>query len=290
MPDYWNNLPKAAYTGRENVSAAAVLAAWGIADWGNRERFYEGNYVGWCMVHLPVGWMLSLEGHNFYLLDQHGQVRGEIYDAFERPKGDVIIITDEDIEEAGISKAEWEEAFPPGEVRKEPEKPRMELRTAIRFKTSFTLGNTYSFWAENPLGQQIFSISDEPVTDEEYNEKIPRLRKRVFDWMGEHYPGWEDHTTYWDAFVETDKRWSGMKDAIAAAAYGMLADKSDDDLRTLQAHMGRGEKYTDYVAALQSELSSIFAWPDDTPPFCIAAHVAWHMKLEMDQRIGRARY
>lgn len=289
-PSYWNYLPKAVCTGRNDVSAYEVLNAWGVENWGKEEPFYESEYIGWCMVHLPVGWTISLEQFDFFLLDHHGQVRGDIRDAFERRKDNVIVITDEELEEArielGISEEELADAFPPDEERKEPEKPRMELRTAIRFQTSFSGAGAHTMWAEDPMGNRLFAIYDEPVSDEEWREKIPRLEKRVFDWLNEHYPDWRDHTAYWDSFVEMDKQWSLPHDDISSMVGKLLANKTDDDLRNLRAEMGTGEKYTDYLVALQPKLAGMFGQSDDIPPFYIASNVAWYMKLEIYKRTG----
>lgn len=285
-PSYWNYLPKAVYTDREDVSASDVLSSWGIEYWGKSGHFYESEFLGWCMVHLPEGWTISLEQFDFFLLDHHGQVRGDIRDAFERRKDNAIVITDEDIKEAGISKEEWAAAFPPNEERKEPEKPRMALRTAIRFQTSFSGDGAHTLWVEDPMGNRLFAIYDEPVSNEEYREKVPKLEKRVFDWMDEHYPNWRDHTAYWDAFVEMDKQWILHPGAIRTVVYNLLANKTDDDLRNLRAEMGNGEKYTDYLVALQPKLAGMFGQPYDIPPFYIASNVAWQMKLEIYQRTG----
>lgn len=289
-PSYWNNLPKAVYTGRDDVSAHEVLTAWGVEDWGKDGPFYESEYVGWCMVHLPEGWKISLEQFDFFLLDQHGQVRGEIRDAFERRKGNAIVITAEELEEArvesGISEEEFAEAFPQNEEWKEPEKPRMILRTAIRFQTSFSGAGAHTLWAEDPMGNRLFAIYDEPVSNNEWRKKIPRLEKRVFDWIDEHYPDWRNHTAYWDAFVEMDKRWSLPHGDIDAVANLLLTDKTDENLRILRATMGNGEQYTDYLVVLQSKLAEIFGEPDNVPPFYIASNIAWQMKLKIYQRTG----
>ena len=50
--------------------------------------------------------------------------------------------------------------------------------------------------------------------------------------------------------------------------------------------MGSGEKYTDYLVALQPKLAELFGQADDIPPFYIASNVAWRMKLEIYQRTG----
>ncbi len=280
-PSIWNYLPKAVYTGNNEVTPHQVLTAWGVKNWGREGSFFEADYVGWCQVHLPAGWMISLEQYNFFLLDEHGQVRGIIRDAFEHRKGNEIIITKEDIKDAGITEEEWAEAFPPN--RKEPEKPRLELQTAIRFQESFSLGNTHSFWVENPMGKHIFGIYDEPVSPEEYDEKIPKLVKRVSDWMDEHYPDWRDHAAYWDAFLEIDE----LSDLlIGSAANLLLQGKSDEDLRVLRAEMGNGEKYTDYLVSWLPKLAEQLGLPENIPPFYIALNIAWRMKLEIYQRTG----
>ncbi len=286
-PSIWNYLPKSAYTGRNEVTPHEVLTAWGVEDWGREGSFFDAEYVGWCLVHLPEGWTISLEQYDLFLLDYHGQVRGVIHDAFERRKGNEIIITKQDIKDAGISEEEWAEAFPPDRPdRKEPEKPHLVLRTAIRFQDSSSGGDTHSFWAENPMGEHLFGIYDEPVTREEFKEKIPKLVKRVSDWMDEHYPDWQDHTAYWDAFVEMDERWSLAQHDIDSVAENLLAGKSDEDLRTLRAEMGTGERYTDYLVSLQLKLAEMFGKAQDMPPFYIAANIAWRLKLEIYQRTG----
>lgn len=283
-PHRMNYLPVAAYTRHKGPGPEEVLTAWGIQDWGRESAFFEADYVGWCLVHLPDGWMISLEQHDFFLLDQHGQIRGDIRDAFEYRERSVIVLTEKDITGAGITKEEWAEAFPPNS--KEPEKPRLELRTAVRFQESFSLGDTYSFWVENPMGQHIFGIYDQRVSQKAYQKKIPALTKRVHDWLAEHYPDWEDHTTYWDAFIEMDERWSIDEREVAATAENLLTGKSDQDLRTLRAEMGNGEKYTDYLVSLQPKLAELFGRSDDIAPFYIAASIAWCMKIEIYRRTG----
>ncbi len=289
-PSYWNYIPKAVYTGCGDISALEVLTSWGIEGWGKEEPFYESEYIGWCMVHLPDGWTISLEQFDFFLLDRHGQVRGEIRDAFECRSDNAIIITAEELErsriELGVSEEEFAETFSQNEERKEPEKPRMELRTAIRFHTSFSGTGAHTMWAEDSMGNQLFAIYDEPVSNEEWREKIPRLEKRVSDWMDEYYPDWRSHTAYWDTFVEMDKRWSLPHGEIEWAANNLLASKTDDELCDLRAEMGEGEKYTDYLVALQPKLARILGKPDDVPPFYIASKVAWEMKLEIYHRTG----
>ncbi len=283
----WNYLPKAVYTGNNEVTPHQVLTAWGVKDWGREGSFYEADYVGWCLVHLPKGWTISLEHHDFFLLDNHGQVRGDIRDAFEHRKGNEIIITKKDIQDAGISEEEWAEAFPPDRPdRKEPEKPRMILRTAIRFQESSSGGDTHSFWAENPMGQHLFGIYDEPVSREEFKEKIAKLVLRVSDWMDEHYPDWQDHTAYWDSFVEMDERWSVSDLFIGSAVNLLLEGTSDEDLRVLRAEMGNGEKYTDFLLSFQPKLAELLGHVEDVPPFYIASNIAWRLKLEIYQRTG----
>jgi len=286
--DYWNNLPKAVYTGREGVEPLEVLTTWGIKDWGKEGQFFEGNFVGWCLVHLPAGWMLSLEGHDFYLVDQHNQIRGVIQEAFERPPSTPIVLD--------ISDEDWYGDMSPEEIEEEKRqnreyretKPRLVLRTCINFRDSFACGENgpHDFWVENAYGQELYSIRRQEVTPEEYDERMPQLRKKVFDWMDEHYPNWREHDAYWDVFPEADKKWPLTVNEINSAAATFLEDKSNDDLQALRAEMGQGEKRTDYIIALQPKLAEIFDRVDDVPPFHIASQFAWGMTLEMNHRIG----
>lgn len=200
---YWNNIPLTIVGGSESRK---VLRAWGIIPWGSsrprkfsREFGGEVDYVGWQRVHLPEGWMISLEGHDFFLLDDYGRVRGEIHRAFEHVKhpGSFSEAIGEAITEALKDSEETKKrtALPPG--------PYLELRRAISVRSSFSLGEKgpYSYYVTDPFGREIFGMHDVEISQEEYAKKMPELTGKVDTWLEEHYPRWKSHYFYWDKFV-----------------------------------------------------------------------------------------
>jgi len=283
---YWNNLPMAVYSNDKSVDGNEILNGWGLKAWGRELPSDTGDYVGWQRAGLPTGWTVGLEGHDFLLIDNFNQVRGEILDAFEHPERTRIVITDEDIEAAGISKEEFEAAFSSDGPRKELEKPRMQLHTSISFRSASSMADygPYDYWAENAAGERLFGIYRQPVTDDEYAERLPKLRQRVIDWLEEHYPDWQDHNAYWDVFPQTHAKWTEAEQLAPVIAFEILDGKTDEDLQALRTEIGVGEQRADYTLALQERLSERF---DEKPPFKVAEVVVYKMIDVFDLRIGR---
>lgn len=283
---YWNNLPLAVYSNDEAVDGNTVLNGWGLKAWGRELPSDTGDYVGWQRVGLPSGWTIGLEGHDFLLIDGFNQVRGDILDAFERPESTQLVITDEDLEAIGISKEEFEAAFASNGPKKELEKPRLQLRTCISVRSASSLADygPYDFWVENAAGEHLFGIYRQPVTNDEYNERMPKLRRRVYAWLEEHYPEWRDHNAYWDVFPQAYTKWAEAKQMTYSIAVEILDGKTDDDLHELRSEIGVGEQRADYTLALQERLSEYFG---EKPPFRVAEAVVYKMMDIFDLRIGR---
>lgn len=284
---YWNNLPLAVYSNDKAVDGNEILNGWGLKAWGRELPSDTGDYVGWQRVGLPQGWTIGLEGHDFLLIDGFNQIRGDILDAFERPESTKMVITDEDLEAAGISKEEFEAAFASDGSKKEPEKPRLQLRTCISVRSASSLADygPYDFWVENAAGERLFGIYRQPLTNGEYDERMPKLRQRVYTWLEEHYPEWRDYNAYWDVFPQAHVTWAEAKQKSHAIAAEIIDGKTDDDLRKLRTEIGVGEQRADYTLALQERLSGHF---DDKPPFCVAEAVVCKMMDIFDLKIGRA--
>lgn len=283
---YWNNLPLAVYSNDEDVDGNTVLNGWGLEAWGRQLPSDVGDYVGWQHVGLPQGWTIGLEGRDFLLIDGFNQIRGNILGAFERPEHTKSVITDEKLEAADISREEFEAAFSSDETKKDPEKPRLQLRTCICVRSAFSLADygPYNYWAENAAGERLFGIYRQPVTKDEYDERMPKLRRRVYAWLEEHYPDWQDHNAYWDVFPQAYAKWAEAKQMAYSLAAEILDGKTDDDLHKLRTEIGVGEQRADYTLALQESLSKKF---DEKPPFRVAEAVVYKMMDIFDMRIGR---
>lgn len=189
---YWNNLPNVVTGGDDGMK---VLKEWCISLWPNSKSM---DYVGWQRVHLPEGWTLSLEGHDFFLLDDKNQVRGTISHVFRRAKpqkGSFSAAIAEGLAELFDESAEQK-------PKKRPV-PTLELRTCLTKHSSFSLGDSgpYSIWVENAFGKEVFGIRNVEISKEEYEEKHAEMAKLVDGWLVANYPEWESLLAYWDAFV-----------------------------------------------------------------------------------------
>lgn len=283
---YWNNLPLAVYSNNEAIDGNAILNAWGLKAWGRKLPSNTGDYVGWQRVGLPRGWTIGLEGHDFLLIDDYNQVRGEIQEAFVRDLGEPIVLdlTDEDLY-GDIPKEEIDEIKRKRRKYQET-KPRLVLRTSISFRSSSSLAayGPYDYWVENAAGERLFGIYRQPVTIDECEERLPQLRQRIFDWLEENYPDWQNHNAYWDVFPQAHAKWVEASQMTHSVATKILDDKTDEDLQALRAEIGVGEQRTDYTLALQERLSEHF---DDKPPYRIADVVVQKMMDIIDLRISR---
>ncbi|OGG85719.1 hypothetical protein A2392_02915 [Candidatus Kaiserbacteria bacterium RIFOXYB1_FULL_46_14] len=283
---YWNNLPLAVYSNDEDVDGNKILNAWGLKAWGRKLPSDVGDYVGWQRVGLPEGWTIGLEGHDFLLIDGFNQIRGDILAAFERPECTKLVITDEDLEAACISKEEFEAAFASDGPKKELEKPRLQLRTCISVRSAYSLADygPYDFWVENAAGERLFGIYRQPVTNDEYDERMPKLRRRVYTWLEEHYPDWLDHNAYWEMFPQVHAQWAEAKQMAHSVAAKILEGKTDEDLKALRVEIGVGEQRTDYTLALQERLSEHFG---AEPSFRVAEAVVYKIMDIFNLKIGR---
>lgn len=283
ISSYWNHLPYAVFPNNAQTDGYAILKGWGVEASGRSLPSQRTNYVGWQTVHLPRGWRFSIEDNDFFLVDQHDQIRGRIEGAFEEPKRPSISLD--------ISDEDWFADMTPEEIEEEKRQlreyhetqPRLVLRTSIILGNSFSLGNTRSYWAENALGQHIYGVFDEPVSDDEYDVRVPKLEQKVTDWLDANYPNWQDHNAYWETFAETDQKWPLSDNDYQTAAAYFLADKSEAEQRKLRVKIGRGEQRTDFTTAFTPQLVEIF---QEEPPFYIASRIVTTMARMIEYRIG----
>ena len=258
---FWNNLPKEVSSNNKKLDGNSVLAAWGLRGWGSKLPATSGDYIGWQRVELPQGWTIRLEGHDFILVDNYNQVRGEIDKALV-PK--VHGATNVDLTTTN---------------------PCLLLRTSISVHASFNLGENgpYSYWAENAAGEHLFGIYRQPVPGDECKKRLPKLRRRIHNWLKKNYPDWQDHTAYWDVFPPVHAKWAEAEGKAYSAAVEILKGKSDKDLHALRAKIGIGEQRTDFTLALQVRLSEYFG---EEPPYRVARVVVQKMIDILSLKIG----
>lgn len=267
------NLPLAISSNDKDVDGWSILRNWGIRSWGS------SNYIGWQEVELPQGWTIILEDGPLLLVDDFNQVRGEIHGVFEQDPEQVIYLGSETAARQTARKRR---------SRKKKPAPALELRTSISFRSSFSLADygPYDYWVENAAGERLFGIYRQPVMDDECEQRLPQLRERIFDWLKENYPNWQDYNAYWDVFPKIHAKWAEAKQRAYSVATKILEGKTDDDLHKLRSEIGVGEQRVDYTFALQEHLREHF---DEKPPFQVAEAVVYMMMNIFDMRIGRVK-
>lgn len=284
-----NNLPVAVFPDDDEVRGYDVLAAWGVRAWNRNFPSQVGDYIGWQRVILPDGWRLSLEGHDFYLLDESNQIRGVIEEALKTPPRPSIKSNLSDKDRYGDIMTPEEIAVLKEKMRKYREaKPRLVLRRSLKSGSSFGLGEfgPYSYWIENALGERVFGIFDEEVSDDEADARLPVLAQKVYDWRDENYPDWQNFEAYWDVFVGEEAENALTDREVVVMACHLLSGKSNEKLAHLHKEIGTGEKRTEFILELQKQLPKKVGVSPARFPFRVVSNITWNMRWRIEHHLG----